>query len=77
MKKLGVIGHPIGHSLSPQIHQAFSLQTGVELTYEPIDMKEFNFTANLLDLVEKGFNGLNVTLPLKGCAYGSADIKSE
>ncbi|MDG2061830.1 MAG: shikimate dehydrogenase [SAR86 cluster bacterium] len=77
MKKLGVIGHPIGHTLSPQIHQAFSLQTGIELTYEPIDMKEFNFTANLLDLVKKGFNGLNVTLPLKGCAYGSADIKSE
>lgn len=32
--KLGVMGNPIGHSLSPEIHLMFAKQFGDEISYE-------------------------------------------
>ena len=36
MKKFAVIGNPIKHSLSPQIHSEFAQQCSIDLTYEKI-----------------------------------------
>ena len=48
MNRFAVFGNPIDHSLSPMIHNEFSKELGIELSYEkilsPID--EFEFTAN-------------------------------
>lgn len=60
-----VIGNPIGHSKSPDIHAAFALQTGQDIVYErclaPLD----GFAATVADLVAAGCKGANVTLPFK------------
>jgi len=60
-----VIGNPIAHSKSPQIHAAYALQTGQDLAYErclaPLD----GFTATVQRLVDEGYRGANVTLPFK------------
>ena len=36
--KLGVVGQPIKHSLSPIIHQEFSIRTGIQLQYEAYEV---------------------------------------
>ena len=60
-----VIGNPIAHSKSPQIHAAYARQTGQDLAYErclaPLD----GFEATVRRLVAEGYRGANVTLPFK------------
>lgn len=65
MKHYAVIGHPITHSLSPRIHQAFANQCGIKLTYELIDIEAGFLADRLIALHVLGYQGLNVTLPHK------------
>ncbi|GLQ90641.1 shikimate dehydrogenase [Dyella flagellata] len=69
-----VFGHPIAHSLSPQIHQAFARQFGIELQYRAIDAAPGEFA----DAVRRFFRdedsrGANFTLPHKSAAFALAD----
>ena len=77
MKKFAVIGNPIKHSLSPQIHSEFAHQHSIDLSYEKIladDDKAFEST--ILNLINKGYSGANVTLPFKGCAAKISSTRS-
>ncbi len=60
-----VIGHPIAHSKSPEIHAAFAAATGQGLLYErclaPLD----GFAATVAGLIAAGYQGANVTVPFK------------
>jgi len=60
-----VIGNPVEHSKSPQIHAAFAAQTGQAIEYgrrmAPLDA----FADVVRDLIAKGYKGANVTLPFK------------
>ena len=60
-----VIGNPIAHSKSPQIHAAFAAQTGQDMTYErclaPVD----GFATTVRALIAQGYKGANVTVPFK------------
>ncbi len=72
-----VIGNPIEHSRSPQIHAAFAGQTGEDIRYERIlgDLEEFE--ADVEEFVASGGRGLNVTVPFKERAFRLADVLSE
>jgi shikimate dehydrogenase len=63
--KYGVVGNPIAHSRSPEIHQRFALQTRQKLTYERIEIPLDGFEDQALTLRETGYRGLNVTVPFK------------
>lgn len=67
--KYAVIGNPITHSLSPTIHQHFSLQTQIPLTYDKIQGNEVNFEQQVTEFFAQGGRGMNVTLPFKRRAY--------
>ena len=72
-KKFAVLGHPISHSLSPKIHQYFASQFGIHLDYQRIDVESTHFKKTLSDLKQEGYEGLNITLPLKNLAYEICD----
>ena len=77
MIKLGVIGHPIAHSLSPSIHQSFAQELGLHVQYEKIlsPLDEFDRTVN--ELIKLGYTGANVTAPFKENAFRLASHLSE
>jgi shikimate dehydrogenase len=66
--KLGVIGYPLGHSLSPQIHTAAlqSCELKGEYSLFPIHPDDNQSLNDLLSRVRSGeIHGLNVTIPHK------------
>lgn len=60
-----VIGNPVAHSKSPEIHAAFARDTGITLTYEKCLAPLDGFAETVRSLVEHGFQGANVTVPFK------------
>lgn len=63
MKKFGLIGFPLGHSMSPVIHRELFKINGVDATYELKEIQPADFKRGLETL--KDFNGFNVTIPHK------------
>ena len=64
--KLGVVGSPIEHSLSPEIHNIFAQELNIKISYE----KYLVNAGELSSFCNQFFDnpnalGLNVTLPLK------------
>ncbi len=70
--RFGVVGHPIAHSQSPMIHEAFARQTGILLQYERILAPLDGFKKTIQDFFVQGGRGLNVTVPFKEQAYALA-----
>lgn len=64
--RYAVIGHPVAHSLSPQIHEAFARQTGQHLRYERIEAPLDGFVQTVEAFFGGGGRGCNVTVPFKG-----------
>src|ERR687889_617160 len=69
-KLLGLIGHPIGHSLSPRMHNAaFAADVmeadAAEYVYVAMEVQPDRLSAAVRGLVALGFVGFNVTMPHK------------
>ena len=71
MQHFIVIGNPIAHSKSPEIHEVFANQTGCAIRYGrqycPDDAA--SFTAVVEAFFQGGGVGANVTVPFKQLAY--------
>jgi shikimate dehydrogenase len=63
--RYAVIGHPIAHSRSPQIHALFARQTHQHLVYDAIDVAPQELAPRLREFFAGGGRGLNVTVPHK------------
>jgi shikimate dehydrogenase len=67
--RLGLIGYPLEHSLSPDIHRRFLSQTNKNGDYSlwPILPGDFNHTADQMThaMLDGSINGINVTIPYK------------
>jgi shikimate dehydrogenase len=64
-RKVGVIGWPVGHSLSPVIHNAAFDALGMDWVYVPLPVATAQLPAALEGLGALGFAGANVTMPHK------------
>ncbi len=69
MDKYAVIGNPIKHSQSPQIHSAFAAQEGIQIEYRRILADQHNFVQTVNHFFAEGGKGINVTVPFKLLAY--------
>ena len=61
--RYAVIGNPIAHSKSPDIHAAFARQTGQDVEYSRLLAPLDAFRAAAAEFRAAGGRGLNVTLP--------------
>lgn len=75
--RCALIGHPIAHSLSPRIHQAFARQIGLALAYDAIDAGPDGLGHALHAFAAAGGFGCNITLPFKQAATVHCDTLSE
>ncbi|MEH2177894.1 shikimate dehydrogenase [Nostoc sp.] len=64
-KLLGVIGHPVEHSLSPVMHNAAIAQLGLDYIYLPFPIEPQNLKVAIAGLAAVGVVGFNVTIPHK------------
>lgn len=62
--RAAVLGHPIGHSLSPALHQAAYRHLGLDWDYSAVDVEEGALAA-FLDGLGPEWVGLSLTMPLK------------
>ncbi|MBA2443634.1 MAG: shikimate dehydrogenase [Rubrobacter sp.] len=80
---LGVMGHPIGHSLSPRMHNAAFAAArgpdggGLEYAYVPLDVRPGDLPDAVRGLRALGFLGFNVTMPHKAAILPLLDELDE
>lgn len=63
--KFALIGYPLGHSLSPVIHQAGFKSLGINATYELLETPPDDLVDRIKFLKANNYTGFNVTIPLK------------
>ena len=71
--KLGVIGSPIEHSKSPEIHTNFANQFDLDLVFDKFLVNKDECLEWVKSFFESGGLGLSVTLPLKEMVLEIAD----
>ena len=69
MNLYAVIGNPVAHSRSPEIHALFAAQTGRPLVYERVLAPLDGFAASVSQFRVRGGMGANVTVPFKEEAF--------
>lgn len=69
LDRYAVLGDPISHSRSPEIHAMFAEQTEQALSYQAIQVPLDALAERLDSLLAEGFRGLNLTVPLKEAAF--------
>lgn len=63
--KFGLIGYPLGHSLSKVIHEAGFKSLGIQATYDILETPPDTLVDRVKFLKGSGYKGFNVTIPLK------------
>ena len=77
MRRFAVLGNPIAHSKSPEIHHAFAASLDHEVDYGRVLVELGDFNAVVAEFFASGGVGLNVTAPFKGEAFEIAAIRSD
>lgn len=72
-KLVGLIGHPIGHSMSPIIHNALYKRIGLDLIYLAFDIRPENLNNAMIGIKALDLKGFNVTIPHKEAMIGLVD----
>jgi len=65
MKKYLVIGNPIGHSLSPKLHNHWIKENNINAMYDKKQLNENEIKGIIDEIKNEKINGINVTVPFK------------
>lgn len=74
---IGLLGWPIAHSLSPQMHNAAAQDLGLNWVYVPLPVHPENVATAVTGLSALGFRGVNVTVPHKQAVMSHLDEITE
>ena len=75
--RYAVVGNPVAHSKSPEIHAAFARQTGQDIAYSRLLAPRDGFRSTIESFRASGGQGVNVTVPFKLEAFALADDVSQ
>lgn len=76
-KPFAVLGHPIGHTLSPVMHNAAFQALGMDAIYAAFDVDPSCLMETLPAMANMGFAGVNLTVPLKEVAFNGLENLDE
>mgnify|MGYP001348476249 CR=1 FL=1 len=65
MKKFLVIGNPIDHTLSPELHNYWIKKNNIDAIYDKQKLEERDLGNLISQIKEKKISGINVTVPFK------------
>lgn len=71
-ERLVLLGHPLGHSLSPRFQNAALVAAGIPLRYEAVDVEPAAFD-EVIDVVRAQRAAGNVTIPFKERMHDACD----
>lgn len=77
MQIAAVIGHPIGHSLSPMIHEYWLKERRIPGEYRAHDVRPEELQKRIKEFAAEGYTGINVTLPHKEAVLEICDDLSQ
>ena len=77
MKKYLVIGNPISHSLSPELHNHWIKQNGLNAIYEKKKLEDNELESLISDVKQGNISGVNVTVPFKNAVISYLDELSD
>jgi shikimate dehydrogenase len=75
--RLGILGHPVAHSLSPQMQNAALEKSGLEIRYGRFEIAPGELQAALGLLPVLDFVGVNLTVPHKIASLALVDVVDE
>ena len=75
--RLAVLGDPVAHSASPQMHNAALAECGLAARYCRLHIRPEEFAEALRMLAGRGFIGVNCTIPHKAAALAAVDEADE
>ncbi len=76
MRRCGVLGDPVAHSLSPTLHRAGYAELDLDWSYDAHRVVEGGLAAFVAGL-DGSWRGLSLTMPLKREALAIADVVSD
>ena len=77
MKKYLVIGNPISHSLSPELHNYWFKQNNINAIYDKKKLNDNELENIILNVKKQIVSGINVTVPFKNTVIAYLDDLSE
>ncbi len=76
-RSLALIGHPVSHSLSPEMHNASFAAEGLDYVYVALDVRPQDLSAAVFGLRALNFRGFNITMPHKRAMLALLDSVDE
>ncbi len=73
---VALLGDPVAHSISPQIHNHAFASLGLDYAYIPLRVRRSNMKSAIDSLRACGFAGANVTIPHKNAVVPYCDVLS-
>jgi shikimate dehydrogenase len=75
--KLAIIGDPVEHSRSPELHRAFLEESEIDGSYVPLRVLRRHAVSVIRRMQSDGYTGCNVTYPLKEEAAEGCDVLTD